>query len=101
MPDHLPNRMRSPRLNLQGDDVTLFVTGAWTDSDNFALHRFFPGGVGYDDAACGLFLGVEAANHHAIVQRSEFHWIMSNLVPADEGWSACRLLRRYTSGALF
>ncbi len=48
---------------------------AGADGDDFAFLRLFLGGVGDDDAAGGLFFGLDTADQHAIVQRSEFHGI--------------------------
>ena len=50
-----------------------YAPRARTDGNNLAFHRFFLGGIGDDDPAFGLFLLVHALDHHAIVQRSEFH----------------------------
>ena len=80
VPDHLPNRMRSPALTSSGDELALLVAGAGADGDDLALHRLFLGGVGDDDAAGGLLLGVEPADHDPVVQGTELHsdrsWIL-------------------------
>src|SRR5271166_1431450 len=74
---------------LKGDDLALIIARTWTGSDDLSLHRLFLGGVGDDDPAHSLRLGIEAADHHPIMQRTKFHEIMTNLVPAVEGWSTC------------
>ena len=60
----------------------MLVASAWTDGDDLALHRLFLGGVRDDDTARSPLLGTETTDHHPIAQRTEFHWIMPNLVPA-------------------
>ena len=72
VPDHLPNRTRSPALTSSGDDRAGFVAGAGAGGDDFAFHRLFLGGVGDDDAAGGLFFGIQPADHDAVVQGAEF-----------------------------
>src|SRR6266516_1647588 len=42
-------------------------------SDNLALHRLLPGGVGYDDATLDPFLLLDALDQNAVVQGSHFH----------------------------
>src|SRR5579872_5807494 len=53
--------------------LAVVVARARPDRDHFAFLRLFLGGVGDDDAAGGLFLLLEAADHDAIVQRTELH----------------------------
>jgi hypothetical protein len=79
-------------LHLEGDDLALLVAGPWTGSDDLTLHRLFLGGVGNDDPTHSLFLGIEATDHHPIVQRTKFHWILTNLVPAYEAGRLARCL---------
>ena len=38
----------------------MVVADARTDSDDFAFSRLFLGGIGNDDAALGLFFGLDA-----------------------------------------
>ena len=75
VPDHLPNRMRSPGLHFEGDDLPLSVASAGTDGDDLALHRLFLSGIGNDDAAARLLFGGKPADHDPIMQRTKFHWI--------------------------
>ena len=79
VPDHLPNRMRSPAFTSSGTSWPGFVAGTRARGDDFALHRLFLGRVGDDDAARGLFLGVEAADHDPVMQGTELH--------SDRSWS--------------
>jgi hypothetical protein len=73
VPDHLPNRILSPALTSSALILAVFGLGAGADGNDFAFLRLFLGGVGDDDAASGLFFGFDAANEHAVVQRTEFH----------------------------
>ena len=77
VPDHLPNRMRSPDLDVERLKLAALVAGARADGDNFALHRLLLGGIGNDDAARGLGFASDAANHDAVMQRSERHAVTS------------------------
>jgi hypothetical protein len=49
------------------------------DGDDFALRGLFLGAVRNDDAALGLFFGVDALDHNAVVKRTEFQEILLNL----------------------
>ena len=73
VPDHLPNRMRSPALTSIGTELAGFVASAGADGDDFALLRLLLGGVGNDDAALRLVFAFEATNDDTVVQRTEFH----------------------------
>src|SRR6478736_814934 len=44
-------------LDVDRDELAVFIATAGADSDNFALHWLFLGGVGNDDPAGGLVLG--------------------------------------------
>ena len=76
-------------------------SGSWTGSDDLTLYRLFLSSIRNDDAAHSLPFGIEATDHHPIVQRTKFHWILTNLVPADEGWSTCPMSCLNASGADF
>ena len=73
VPDHLPNRMRSPTLTSIGELAAL-VAAAGSNGDDLALLRLLLGGVGNDDATSGLRLGIGSLDDNAVVKRSEFHW---------------------------
>src|SRR3954451_17173957 len=60
-------------LDAHRNQVALLVAGARADRQDLALHRLFLGGVGYDQTALGLLLFLDAADHHAVVQRSKLH----------------------------
>src|SRR5271155_390663 len=63
-------------LEVDRDQLAALVAAARADGGNFALRGFFLGGVGNDDAACGLLFGVDALDHDAVVERTEFHAIL-------------------------
>ena len=73
LPDHLPNRMRSPTLTSSGLDLAVVVAGAGADGDDFAFLRLFLGGVGNDDPALGLVFFLDAADEDAIAKRTKRH----------------------------
>ncbi len=81
VPDHLPNRTRSPALTSSGNELAALVAGAGTDGDDLALLRLLLGGVGDDDATLGLLFGFDAADDDAVVQRTEFHEVLSRFWP--------------------
>src|SRR3954468_4892831 len=61
------------RLHVERGDLAVIGLGAAADGDDLALLGLFLGGVGNDDATGRLFFSLDAANQHAIVQRSETH----------------------------
>jgi hypothetical protein len=54
-------------------------------SDDFAFLRLFLGAIGDDDPASGLFLGLDAADEDAVVQRTKFHDMPSLLGLMTQG----------------
>ena len=73
VPDHLPNKMRSPGLELDGREFAALVAGAGSNGNDLALLRLLLDGVGNDDAAFRLILAFDAADDDAVVQRTKFH----------------------------
>src|ERR1700726_1386313 len=63
-------------LEIDRDQLATFVTAARTDRRDFALRGLFLGAVRNDNAASGLFFGVDALDHNAVVKRTEFHAIL-------------------------
>ena len=49
------------------------VAGTRPNCDDLALHRFFPGSVGDDEAACRLHVLFDPARDHAVMQRANLH----------------------------
>src|SRR5262245_37477814 len=60
-------------LDVESDDLSSLVAGAWADGDDFALLRLLGGGVGDDDAAGTLGFLVDAAYDHAVVKGTKLH----------------------------
>ena len=60
VPDHLPNSTRSPTLTSMGQLAGL-VAAARADGDHLALGGLLLGGIGNDDAAGRLLLGIDGA----------------------------------------
>src|SRR3569832_1464789 len=63
-------------LGPKGRNVVLdksFGAGAGAGGDALALLRLFLGGIGDDDAPGGLLLGLDPADEHPIMERTEFH----------------------------
>src|ERR1700719_3810613 len=52
-------------------ELAALVAAAGADGDDFALLRLFLHGVGNDDAALGLRLGVDTLDDHPVMERSE------------------------------
>src|SRR5947208_5767732 len=58
-------------LQVHRDQLAALVAAARADGDDFALRRLFLHGVGDDDAAGGLRLGLDTLDDHAVVQGTE------------------------------
>ncbi len=63
-----------PDLELDRDQLAGFVAPARADRGDFPLRGLFLGGVGNDDAALGLCVGVDSLDHDTVMQRTEI-WI--------------------------
>src|SRR5689334_16013900 len=61
------------RLDVDRDQLALLIPAAGTRGDDLALLGLLLRGVGDDDAAGGLLLGIDAAHEHAVVQWTEMH----------------------------
>src|SRR5579872_5545628 len=61
-------------LDVDRNELAGFVTAARADGDDFAFLRLLLGGVGNDDAAFGLLLGIDTLDHHAVMQRTELQF---------------------------
>src|ERR1700704_2868447 len=53
------------------DQLAGFVTAARTDRRDLTLRRLFLGAVRNDDAALGLFFGVDTFDHDTVMQRTK------------------------------
>src|SRR3954466_14534710 len=60
-------------LDVERSDLAVVRTGARADRDHFAFLRLFLGGVGDDDPARGLLVGLDSANEDAVMKRPETH----------------------------
>src|SRR6266542_6354623 len=69
------------RLDVQRRELALFGLGARADGDDFALLRLFLRGIGDDDPARGLLLGLDTTDEDTIMKRPETH---SHLAPLTE-----------------
>src|SRR5512142_3000267 len=63
-------------LEVDRDQFAGFVAAAWADRRDFPLRGLFLGAVRNDDAASALLFGVDALDHDAVVERTEFHGIL-------------------------
>src|SRR3954454_9939325 len=59
-------------LEIDRDQLAGLVAAARTDRGDFALRGLFFGGVRNDDAALGLFFGIDPLDHDTVVQRTKF-----------------------------
>src|SRR5580704_10694905 len=58
-------------LDAHRGELAALVAAAGADDDDFAFLRLFLDGVGNDDAALGLGLGVDTLDDHPVMERSE------------------------------
>jgi hypothetical protein len=63
-------------LEVDRNQLAGFVAAARTDRRDFALRGLLFGSVRNDDAACGLVFSIDAFDHNAVVERTEFHAIL-------------------------
>src|SRR6185503_18957641 len=63
-------------LEIDRDQLACLVTATRADGGDFALRGLFLGAVGNDDAASSLLFGIDALDHDAVVERTEFHAIL-------------------------
>jgi len=58
-------------LDADGNAVAGLVERARADGEDLGLVQLLDGGLGQEDAACGLGLGLEALDEHAVEERGE------------------------------
>ena len=75
-----------------GMSLPALVATAGTDGDHLALRGLFLDGIGNDDAAGGLRLGLDAFDDNAVMQRAEFH-LYAPMFLAGEAVRAARTVR--------
>src|SRR6476661_794019 len=56
-------------LDVERRDLALFGLGAAANGDDFAFLRLFLGGVGNDDPARGLLIGLDSTDEDTIMKR--------------------------------
>src|SRR3954452_17708981 len=60
-------------LDVERRNLAVVGAGAGADGDDFAFLRLFLGGVGNDDPASGLCLGLHAADENTVMKWPETH----------------------------
>src|SRR5690242_13167937 len=63
-------------LHVERNELASFVPGAGADGDDLALLRLFLGSVWDDDAAGGLFIGLDTADQDTVMQWTERHIVL-------------------------
>src|SRR6266849_651909 len=63
-------------LEVDRDQLAGLIAAAGADCQDLALRGLFLGGVGNDDAAGGLFLGIDALDDNAVVKRTKLHGVL-------------------------
>src|SRR3954447_920582 len=63
-------------LQIERDELAGFIAATGADGDDLALARLLFGGVRNDDAAGGLFFGIDALDDNAVVKRAELHGVL-------------------------
>src|SRR3954464_5080692 len=58
---------------VERNQLSLLIFLALADGDDLALVGLLGGGVGDDDATCGLALLFDALDDHAVMQRTNLH----------------------------
>src|SRR5579885_569891 len=92
-------------LEVDRNELAVFIAAAGADGDDLALARLLLGGVGDDDAAGGLFLGIDTLDDDAVVKRTELHGSPPNLLDSQgfsvTGWSPRPVPGAEVGGALW
>src|SRR6185295_9779253 len=73
---------------VQRDNLAILAASAGPYGNDLALLRLLGGGIGNDDAPGGLGFAVDAAQGHAIVEGTKFHFLGSNAVNPARGRGA-------------
>src|SRR6266566_192581 len=67
-------------LDVDRDQLAGLVAAAGANGRNLALGGLLLGGVGNDDAAGALFLGIDALDDDAVVKRTKLHDVLLKLL---------------------
>src|SRR5712675_1272426 len=78
-------------LEVDRDQFASFVAATRADGGDFALRGLLLGTVRNDDAASGFVFGIDALDHDAVVERTEFHAILLGF--CDYFWIGTRSAR--------
>src|SRR4051794_394758 len=89
VPDHLPNRMRSPARTSSGCILPVSSRATRTDCDHLAFLGLLLGVVGNDDAAGCPVIALDPANDDAVMQGTKIH-----ALPPDVGSLSLALLSK-------
>src|SRR5215467_9332111 len=79
----LPKQDPVADLHVKRHQFARLVTATGPYGDDFALRRFFPGGVRDDDAAGALLLGIYALDDDAVVKRTKLHAALLKILMID------------------
>src|ERR1017187_6916871 len=69
-------------LHVERNPLAVVVELAFADGLDLGLHRFLLGGVGDDDSAAHLFLGLDALDENPVIEGTNFHGTLLS-VPRD------------------
>src|ERR1700704_3073869 len=75
-------------LQINGNELAGLVAATRADADDLALRGLFLGGIRNDDAAGGLFFGLNALDDDTVVKRAELHGISSSKATGMDRWNA-------------
>src|SRR5258705_1427803 len=78
-------------LKIDRNELAGFVAATWADRRDFALRGLLLGSIRNDDATSGFVFGIDASDHDAVVQRTEFHAILLGF--CDYFWIGTRNAR--------
>ncbi len=79
-------------LDVQRDELAVFVASAGADGDDLAFLRLLLRRIRDDDPAGGLGFGFDPANDHAVMKRAELG--LCHVVFLDENGENCSSVRR-------
>ena len=68
---YLRNQHSIPSLNTTGDPLPILIQTTWSNSQDLRLIQLFDGGLGQEDAGCGLGLGFDALHEDAVEEWCE------------------------------
>src|SRR5262249_34009081 len=72
----LPEQHAVADPDVDRDQLAGLIPAAGADGEHLALRRLLLGGVGNDDAAFGLLLGIDTLDDNAVVKRTKLHDVL-------------------------